>query len=271
MSMFNNLALSAVDPDLFRNITARQGSFDTAYLPTVSDPDKTYADLTRREYMDFVNNYGKFENELIDKAQTDTSIIDQAREDAPAAAELTAGIQERNLSRYGGTLTAAQRQQMGGSLQRANTLGNIQAVNDARVAQKDANSKLLADLINIGQGVNRTAQGQLGSSAQNATQLKNAYQQAKANSKAQTYSTVGQLGSMAIMAFMMSDRRVKEDIKKVDVSPSGINVYTFKYKNTEGTYKGVMADEVPWAAAEAPNGYQMVDYNKVDVDFERVA
>lgn len=240
-------------------------------LPVVTEPDKAFADITRNEYMDFVRDYRDFEDQLLEKAQTDTSLIDQAREDVPQAAALTSGIQQRNLSRYGGNLTAAQTRQMQGSLQRGNTLGGIQAINDARIAQDEANTKLMADLINIGQGVNRSSQSQLGTSAQNATQLKNAYQQARANSKAQTYNTVGQLGSYAIMFAMMSDRRVKEDITKVGVSPSGVNVYTFKYKNAEGTYKGVMADEVPWAATQAPNGYQMVDYSKVDVDFERIA
>lgn len=170
-------------------------------LPEVKDPDKVFSNITRNEYLDFVQNYGGFENQLIDKAQTDTSLIDQARADAPEAAQLTAGIQQRNLSRYGGSLTAAQRQQMEGSLQRGNTLGAIQSVNDARIAQKEANTSLLADLINIGQGVNRSSQSQLGTSAQNATQLKNAYTQAKAQSKANTYNTVASLGAAAILAF----------------------------------------------------------------------
>ena len=50
----------------------------TAGLPTVSDPDKTYAQITRNEYLDYVNNYRDFENQLIEQAQNDTSLIDQA-------------------------------------------------------------------------------------------------------------------------------------------------------------------------------------------------
>jgi len=169
-------------------------------LPTVSNPDKAFADLTKQDYLDFVKNYGGFEKELINKAQTDTSLIDQAREDAPEAAALTAGIQQRNLERYGGNLTATQRREMDRALQRGNTLGGIQAVNDARIAQDEANTALLSDLINIGQGVNRASQSQLASSAANATQLKNAYQQAKASSKAQTYQAVGGLATAAIIA-----------------------------------------------------------------------
>ena len=53
----------------------------------------------------------------------------------------------------------------------------------------------------IGQGVNRSSQSQLAASAQNATQLKNAYTQAKAASKANTINTVASLGTAAILAF----------------------------------------------------------------------
>lgn len=270
--MIGNLSMTSLFGEMQNRLFGIPGySYGGGSLPEVRNPDKAYADLTRREYMDFVNNYGSFEDQAIRKAQTDTSLIDQAQEDITGASALTANIQQRNIDRYGGQLTTAQQQQMEGALQRGNTLGGIQAMNDARIQQKELNQSMLADLINIGQGVNRSSQSQLGQSAANETARKNAYQQAKAQSKAQTYSTIGQLGGAAIAIMMMSDRRVKEDITKVGVSPSGVNIYEFKYKNTEGTYKGVMADEVPWAAAKAPNGYQMVDYNKVDVDFEKVA
>ena len=86
------------------------------------------------------------------------------------------------------------------SLQRGSALGGIQAVNDARIAQEQTNLALLGDLVNIGQGVNRVSQGQLAVSAQNAVSLKNAYAQAKAQSKAQTYQTIAGIGSAAIFA-----------------------------------------------------------------------
>ena len=170
-------------------------------LPTVSDPDKAYEAITRGEYFDYVKNYSGFEDQLIEKARTDTSLIDAAREDVGIASGLTKGIADRNASRYGAALTPAQMQQQGATLERANTLGGIQAVGDARINQREANTALMSDLINIGQGVNRASQSQMGSAAADATQRKNAYTQAKAASKAQTYSTVGSLGAMAIMAF----------------------------------------------------------------------
>lgn len=175
----------------------------SASLPTVSDPEKAYANLTRQEYLDYIKNYRPFEEQLIQKAQTDTSLVDQARKDIGLASTLSRDVAARNAQRYGVALTPEMRQQQELRLQRANTLGGVQAVNDARIAQREANTKLLADLINIGQGVNRSSQQQLSSAAADATQRRNAYTQAKAASQAQTYSTIGSLASAAILAFAL--------------------------------------------------------------------
>ena len=172
-------------------------------LQNVGDPDKVFAQITRQEYLDYVKNFREFEQELIEKATTDTSLIDYAREDAATSRQRTTDIAQRNLSRYGAQLTPAQQQEMQRSIDRGTTLGGIQSVSDARIAQRDANQRLLADLINIGQGVNRTSLAQLGSAAQDATQRNNAYRQAKANHKAQTYSAIGSLGATAILAAFM--------------------------------------------------------------------
>ena len=67
-----------------------------------------------------------------------------------------------------------------------------------------------------------------------------------------------------------SDIRLKTDIKPVGKSPSGVNIYSFQYKDMEGTYEGVMAHEVPWASMMNDNGYYMVDYSKVDVEFKKL-
>jgi hypothetical protein len=67
-----------------------------------------------------------------------------------------------------------------------------------------------------------------------------------------------------------SDVRLKEDIRLIGRSPSGINIYEFKYKHTSGTWQGVMAQEVPWARTMTDTGYYMVDYSKVDVEFRRI-
>lgn len=169
-------------------------------LPVVSDPEAAYAQITRGEFQDYVKNYRGMENDLINQAKTDTSLVDQARLDSVSASDLTKQIASRNQQRYGGQMTPAQLQAMRGAVQRGNVLGQVQSLGDARIAQNEANTNLKADLINIGQGVNRSSQSQLGSAAADSSARAQAFNAAKAQSKANTYSTIGQLGSMAIFA-----------------------------------------------------------------------
>jgi hypothetical protein len=97
-----------------------------------------------------------------------------------------------------------------------------------------------------------------------------------------SFATLGSLGSSIASSgigtavtsffsgFKFSDVRLKEDVQLVGKSPSGINIYSFKYKHTDGTYEGVMAQEVPWAREMTDTGFYMVDYSKVDVEFRRL-
>jgi len=82
--------------------------------------------------------------------------------------------------------------------------------------------------------------------------------------------SVGGAVSAIASVFGFSDERLKEDIKLIGRSPSGINIYEFKYKHTSGTWQGVMAQEVPWASTMTDTGFYMVDYSKVDVEFRRI-
>ena len=68
---------------------------------------------------------------------------------------------------------------------------------------------------------------------------------------------------------IFSDIRLKTNIELIGKSPSNINIYKFNYKDNPTTYQGVMAHEVPWANVKHSNGYMMVDYNKVDVEFKK--
>lgn len=77
-------------------------------------------------------------------------------------------------------------------------------------------------------------------------------------------------GAAGALAPFVSDIRMKEDIKLVGKSPSGINIYNFKYKGDDVTYQGVMAHQVPDASIVNDDGYLMVDYSKIDVEFKKV-
>ena len=71
-----------------------------------------------------------------------------------------------------------------------------------------------------------------------------------------------------------SDKRVKENIKYLNTSPSGHKVYTFNYIGTDkNRYKGVMAQDVLLVnkhAVKNIDGILHVDYSNIDVNMEIV-
>tara|TARA_R110002012_G_scaffold173646_1_gene338428 strand:- start:11564 stop:12142 length:579 start_codon:yes stop_codon:yes gene_type:complete len=185
----------------YQSNMAQTRSYSTSTLPSVDDPEKAFADITRQDYENYVRDYRQFENELI-AAKDDTSLIDRAPEDAAKQAEIAKGIQERNISRYGGAgLSIAQRQEQQRALQRQGQIGLAGGLNTARVAQRDINQTTLADLINIGQGVNRSSLSSMGTASQNAAAKASAYKNAKAAHTSQMVGLGSSLAATAIMAF----------------------------------------------------------------------
>jgi len=100
-----------------------------------------------------------------------------------------------------------------------------------------------------------------------------------ANQSVTGWEAVGQVVGAGIQgaetgASIVSDRDLKKNIKKVGKSPSGIPIYTFKFKNPDkyghGTYKGTMSDKVPKRAKFEEGKYDMVNYSKIDIDFEKI-
>ena len=71
---------------------------------------------------------------------------------------------------------------------------------------------------------------------------------------------------------MGSDRKLKENIKKIGESISGLGIYKFNYIGQAKQYIGTMADEVikvvPEAVVTMSNGYQGVRYDLIDVTFK---
>jgi len=177
-------------------------NFSASQLPGVSDPDKTMADVATGQYERYISGYRDFEEALI-KARNDTSLIDAAREDAPEQARIASEAAARNRSRFGLTQTAVQARETQRAEQRGAATNLAGGLNNARLAQRDANKRLLGDLINIGQGVNRSSLSQLGAAGENAVARKNAYQNAKAQHKAQTWQMVGSAGAMLAAAFLI--------------------------------------------------------------------
>ena len=75
------------------------------------------------------------------------------------------------------------------------------------------------------------------------------------------------------MAF--SDKRLKDDITKVGVSPKGYNIFEWTYKARPGErWRGVIAQDVvkqnPMAVGILPSGFLGVYYDALDVNLEAV-
>ena len=178
-----------------------QQRFSVAGLPQVTDPEQTYADITRSDYENYVRDYRDFENRLLD-ARDDTSLVDRAETDAAEQNRIAREIQQRNIERYGGAgLTAVQRQEQAKALSLGGATNQAGMLNNARIAQREINQATLADLINIGQGVNRNALQGLGDASAMAARKESAYRSAKAAHKSQMIGLAGSLGTAALLAF----------------------------------------------------------------------
>lgn len=95
--------------------------------------------------------------------------------------------------------------------------------------------------------------------------------QAKANQNA-SYAGIAQGVGSIVGGF--SDRRLKKNIKSIGVSDSGLKIYSFEYidKNLgDGIFQGVMSDEIPKEAVILFDGYDLVDYSQIDVEFKKIA
>ena len=73
-----------------------------------------------------------------------------------------------------------------------------------------------------------------------------------------------------------SDMRVKTNIERIGYSDMNIPIYLFNYKeDLNTTYKGVMAQDLlklgmSDSVIVGHDGYYMVDYNKIDVNMEKI-
>ena len=71
-----------------------------------------------------------------------------------------------------------------------------------------------------------------------------------------------------------SDSRLKENIDLIGKSDSGINIYSFKYKDKDGYYQGVMAQELIGTPFESAvilsEDFYSVNYDLIDVEFKQI-
>ena len=178
-----------------------QDTYNTGQLADVNNPDQVMAGVAADQHERYIRNFRDFENALI-AARDDTSLIDAVREDVPEQSQIAREVARRQRSRYGLQQTAVEARESARASQRGEAISLAGGLNNARIAQREANTRLLSDLINIGQGVNRSSLSQLGTAGENAVARRNAYRQARAGHKAQTAQMVGSMGAM-LAAFLI--------------------------------------------------------------------
>ena len=181
----SNIGTLDYDPNSSQNYSA-------SGLPAVTDPDKAFADVGLRQHQFLVREFRPFEEALI-KSVNDTSLIDAVPGEVEEQARISQEIDERNRSRYGYNRTAVEQQEVAREAERTKNIGLAGGLNNARLAQRERNHNLLAQLVNIGQGLNRGSLGQMGTAADMAIGRRNAFTQAKAQSKAQQWGFLGSL------------------------------------------------------------------------------
>ena len=183
-------------------------------------------------------------------------------------------------------------QQQMGAMRRMAAQGGMsagQAMMNARMSMGQAMGDVNQQALEAQQGQFAQGAGMM----QNMTQMQqslgqqysNAYLQriaqnrlAKKKKKKKWYKKLGSAlkGGLEIAGTLAaSDKRLKKNIDLVGKSPKGHNIYEFEYTDRNlgpHRYRGVMAQEVPFASMSDSDGYLFVNYSHPDLDvqFERV-
>lgn len=103
---------------------------------------------------------------------------------------------------------------------------------------------------------------QIGLGMQNYQNQMAAYQQ----KQSQFNDALGAAVDIGSKAIMYSDRRLKDDVRRVGKTDDGQNIYSYRYKDGGGMHLGLMAQEVekrkPEAVTKDAFGFRRVDYTK---------
>ena len=267
-------------------------------------------DAQKKAYKDieFKNPYAGMKNQFegMENVMEDVTVnLQQAQFQAQQGAQQRANIMNVMRGAAGGSGIAAlaqsmanqgqlQAQQISASigqqeaaLQRATAqeAGRIQQAERAGAASIDlqqrqgeamvqqAESGRAATLLGMEYGALQGAREGMMQAQQNQMSAMAMEQERIAANKAATASIIGGVAGMFSIPLTKSDRRLKKNINNIGKSPSGLNIYSFEYKNPIngiGLFQGVMSDEIPQEAVINNGEYDMVDYSMLDVEFKKL-
>lgn len=166
------------------------------------NPDQMQSQILERKDQIYRQAYAPRERALISTLD-DNSIVKDAQDNANTTFDRNAGAAERNLRRYGISVSPEQRAQLDRMQSLRRTLNYDSSVNDARLEQNERNTSLRNALINIGRGIEHDGSTSLSEAAQRQASRDASYDVAKAQYSAQKTQTLTSLGTAAIMAFTL--------------------------------------------------------------------
>ena len=148
-------------------------------------------------------------------------------------------------------------------------LGNLTGAQEGMTQESqnvfDDSVRRWQDKVNI-------SQAQYAMRSQGAKNI-NSYGDSMNSSLTSMGSGMGAGGGMSSGGGLASDKRLKHNYHIVGKSPSGLNIYEFSYLGSNERYQGVMANEIkekyPSAVIDN-NGFDYVDYSKIDVQFKEL-
>lgn len=178
-------------------------------------------------------------------------------------------------------------QQQGSQLNQLSLQSQIAGIQTAE-AQRSARFNEISSLLGrsqVGAGANfgQTQSGYQGLDIMGAEQAKLNRQSQEAigirNNQAMQNAAMWQAAGSAIggIGAAFSDIALKTNIQFENKIKNNLPIYTFEYINKnhgDGRFEGVMAQDVektyPQAVSISPEGYKMVDYSQIGIEFRRV-
>jgi hypothetical protein len=223
--------------------------------------------------MDFSNPYANMEN-----TAEDLTVNQQAADLARQQFQQSQANILGSMQQTGGSFNAGNIQALVGAGQQAAAataadIGRQEQANQAAAAQQAARNQAMAAQ---GEAAAQEAKrGQTETLFGMSQQRLGAAEAADAEAKSMLGRGIGGvIGGgidIATKAAMASDIRLKENIKHIGCSKSGIPTYEFKYKGCDTVWSGTMAQDlinlgIQDAVELMDNGYYAVDYNMIDVN-----
>ena len=247
-------------PAIDRSLNQGGGGVPVATSMSKDQFQQESAGLSRSMYEDYKSTFLEHENAMLDYANDKHLIRDSVNRDVgriKQGIETAEGMTNRQMSRYGTTLTNAQKKARDRSNNVESNLSIAGGANQSRANTSARRDAVRNSMINLGR---ETMNDSAGKMSQIASQEQGRNQR---NSQAQAQHRAGQtqmVGSgIGLGLALLSERSSKKNIKKHSKETAyedikSINLKSFDYKEgDDGKQIGLIRDEAP-ESIQAPDG-----------------